>query len=163
MTSSGLLTTMTVALGACFLRLSQTPPTMPALVLRRSSRLMPGLRAMPLVMTTRSLPATAAGSLEPVTLVSKPSSMADSIMSSALPWGMPSMMSIIVTSASSFSAIRWAVVEPTKPAPKTVTLRFMAMGDLRVEIGEVEHELARDGLLTVVDDYDIFLAKWYAL
>jgi hypothetical protein len=39
----------------------------------------------------------------------------------------------------------------------------MVMGDLRVEIGEVEHELARDGLLTVVGDYDIFLAKWYAL
>ena len=47
----------------------------------------------------RSLPAQAAGSFAPVTLASNPSRQADSIMSSALPCGMPSMMSTITTSA----------------------------------------------------------------
>src|SRR5438105_4339150 len=43
-------------------------------------------------------------------------------MSSARPCGRPSTMSIITTwSARSFSAIRRAVLEPTFPAPTTVT------------------------------------------
>jgi hypothetical protein len=54
MTSSGLETTITMALGELRLMFSPTDFTMPALVLSRSSRLMPGLRAMPAVMTTRS-------------------------------------------------------------------------------------------------------------
>ena len=39
-----------------------------------------------------------------------------------LPWGRPSTMSTRTTSASPASAIRWAVVAPTFPAPMTVTL-----------------------------------------
>src|SRR5256885_2338779 len=44
-----------------------------------------------------------------------------SIMSSAFPAGGPSKMSVNTTSASSMSAIRCAVVEPTNPPPTTVT------------------------------------------
>src|SRR6267378_8308449 len=50
----------------------------------------------------------------------------DSIMSSALPAGGPSKMSVSTTSASSISTIRCAVVEPTKPPPTTVTF-FLLM------------------------------------
>src|SRR4029077_14031684 len=46
----------------------------------------------------------------------------DSIMSSALPAGGPSRISVSTTSASSRSTIRCAVVDPTKPPPTTVTL-----------------------------------------
>ncbi len=53
-TSSGFDTTMTIAFGEVFLICSLTDFTMPAFVLSRSSRLMPGLRAMPAVMTTMS-------------------------------------------------------------------------------------------------------------
>src|SRR6266436_5651666 len=45
----------------------------------------------------------------------------DSIMSSALPAGAPSKISVKTTSASSLSTIRCAVVEPTNPPPTTVT------------------------------------------
>jgi hypothetical protein len=48
---------MTMASGACFFTLSATPPTISAFLSRRSSRLMPGCRARPLVMTTISEPA----------------------------------------------------------------------------------------------------------
>src|SRR6266478_7047677 len=44
-----------------------------------------------------------------------------SIMSSAFPAGGPSRMSVNTTSASSMSAMRCAVVEPTNPPPTTVT------------------------------------------
>src|SRR5882762_8853852 len=42
-------------------------------------------------------------------------------MSSALPAGGPSKISVKTTSANSLSTIRCAVVEPTKPPPTTVT------------------------------------------
>ena len=48
---------MTTALGLVAFTLSATDVTILALVLSRSSRLMPGLRAMPAVITTTSLPA----------------------------------------------------------------------------------------------------------
>jgi len=48
---------MTMAFGLDCLICSATWPTMPALVLSRSSRLMPGLRGTPAVMTTTSLSA----------------------------------------------------------------------------------------------------------
>src|SRR5918992_2698487 len=58
-----------------------------------------------------------------MTLASKPSTGADWLMSSARPCGRPSTISIITTSsATSFSAIRRAVLEPTFPAPTTVAL-----------------------------------------
>src|SRR6267154_2040878 len=50
----------------------------------------------------------------------------DSIMSSALPAGGPSKMSVKTTSANSMSTIRCAVVDPTKPPPTTVTF-FLLM------------------------------------
>ncbi len=42
-------------------------------------------------------------------------------MSSALPAGGPSKMSVSTTSASSMSTMRCAVVDPTNPPPTTVT------------------------------------------
>src|SRR5271154_5471960 len=42
-------------------------------------------------------------------------------MSSALPAGGPSKISVITTSASSMSTMRCAVVDPTNPLPTTVT------------------------------------------
>src|SRR6202011_4485938 len=45
----------------------------------------------------------------------------DSIMSSALPAGGPSKISVSTTSASSISTMRCAVVDPTNPPPTTVT------------------------------------------
>ena len=60
MASSGLLTTITWASGA----LSRTPSATCVMILRfvfsRSSRDMPGLRASPAVMITRSAPAMSA-------------------------------------------------------------------------------------------------------
>src|SRR5712692_1157585 len=50
----------------------------------------------------------------------------DSIMSSALPAGTPSKMSVKTTSASSRSTMRCAVVDPTNPPPTTVTF-FLLM------------------------------------
>src|SRR6266481_6658184 len=50
----------------------------------------------------------------------------DSIMSSALPAGGPSKMSVRTTSASSRSTMRCAVVDPTNPPPTTVTF-FLLM------------------------------------
>src|SRR6266480_2945241 len=123
MTSSGFETTRTMALGQCCLTCWETCFTMSALVRTRSSRLMPGLRAIPAVTTTSSLPAAAAKSLAPITRVSNPSIGADSHWSSALPWGTPSIMSTRTTRrASSCSARRWAAVAPTLPAPTTVIL-----------------------------------------
>ena len=55
--SSGLLTTMMIASGLVALICSATEPTILALVSSRSSRLMPGLRAIPAVITTTSLSA----------------------------------------------------------------------------------------------------------
>ena len=53
-----------------------------------------------------------------------PSTAAIWFMSSAMPCGRPSRMSISTTSrASSFEAASCAQVEPTKPAPTTVILR----------------------------------------
>src|SRR5438270_3001659 len=53
---------------------------------------------------------------------SNPSIGADSRMSSASPWGRPSMMSMRTTSsASPFCTIRIAEVAPTNPLPTTVT------------------------------------------
>jgi hypothetical protein len=57
MASKGLLTTIITALGECFATFSATCFTIPVLVAMRSSRLMPGLRAMPAVTITTSLPA----------------------------------------------------------------------------------------------------------
>src|SRR3974390_409713 len=57
----------------------------------------------------------------------------DSIMSSALPAGGPSRISVNTTSASSRSTIRCAVVEPTNPPPTTVTF-FLLIGCLSLSV-----------------------------
>ena len=57
MASSGFETTITVAFGACVFTPCATCFMMPRLVFSRSSRDMPGLRARPAVMMTRSAPA----------------------------------------------------------------------------------------------------------
>ena len=51
---------ITTASGLVFLISSATEPTILALVASRSSRLMPGLRGMPAVITTTSLAAVSA-------------------------------------------------------------------------------------------------------
>src|SRR6266545_1961862 len=51
-----------------------------------------------------------------------PTTGAASARSRPLPWGRPSTMSTRTTSARPASAMRWAVVAPTFPAPMTVTL-----------------------------------------
>ena len=77
---------------------------------------MPGLRGRPAVITTMSEPDRsypAPTPLAPTSLVSKPSTGRDWLMSSAMPCGLPSMMSTSATvSKMSYSASRWAVVEP---------------------------------------------------
>ena len=62
----------------------------------------------------------------PVTRASEPVIGVDSTMSSALPAGGPSRMSVSTTSASSRSTMRCAVVEPTNPPPTTVTFFRMS-------------------------------------
>src|SRR6266446_2596387 len=122
-TSSGLETTIRIAFGEVVLICSETCLTIPALVLSRSSRDMPGFRAMPAVMIIISESRVSSYPLVPTTRESKPSIGADCHWSSALPCGIPSTTSTITTvRASSFSAIRCAVVAPTLPAPTTVIL-----------------------------------------
>ena len=58
--SSGFDSTMMIEFGACCATFSATLDTMPMLVTIRSSRLMPGLRGMPAVITTMSLPSMSA-------------------------------------------------------------------------------------------------------
>ena len=117
--SSGLDTTTMTALGENFATFSATLRTILALVSIRSMRLMPGLRASPAVMTTtsesavRSYPEPSMPVVMPTTLVSKPSIDRLWLMSSAMPSGLPSRMSVISTSSKmSNSASRCAVVEP---------------------------------------------------
>ena len=96
------------------------------MVLTRSSRLIPGFRAMPAVTTNTSAPDASSYPLVPTTRVSKPSIGPDCHWSSAFPWGTPSTTSIITTvRARFFSASRWAAVAPTLPAPTTATFSSM--------------------------------------
>src|SRR5919198_3045571 len=61
---------------------------------------------------------------------SNPSTGADSLMSRAMPWGRPSMMSIRTTSAKPLWTTRMAVVAPTNPLPTTVTRMARPLRDL---------------------------------
>ena len=99
MASMGLAKMTKTASGECATALFTTLRTMPALVPSRSSRVMPGLRGTPEVTTTTSEPAVSAQSLVPVTELLKPTHGAPSAMSSALPCGRPSTMSVRTTSA----------------------------------------------------------------
>ena len=64
--SSGFETTMTSDRGACCLRPSPTAVMILALVARRSSRLIPGLRARPAVTMQTSAPAMSSYRVVPV-------------------------------------------------------------------------------------------------
>ena len=97
--SMGLAKMMKVASGECSMALPTTLRTMPALVPSRSSRVMPGRRGTPEVTTTTSEPAVSAHSFVPVTETLVPTQGAASAMSSALPCGSPSTMSMRMTSA----------------------------------------------------------------
>src|SRR3990170_16911 len=118
--SSGLDTTMIMALGDFAVDLRVTSLTIPAFTFRRSSRLIPGFRGRPEVMTMMSEPAVSSYPLVPVTIVSYPYTGPDCMRSSAFPCGIPSTMSTSTTSQKSFSASRCAVLAPTFPAPITV-------------------------------------------
>ena len=135
MASSGLETTITTASGLVSRILTATSPTIFAFVESRSSRLMPGLRAMPAVTTTTSLPAASAQSVVPVTLESKPTIGEAWNRSSALPAGMPSVagMSSSTMSPSSAAAHQWAVVAPTLPAPMIAIFARRMAGGFRRE------------------------------
>ena len=65
MTSRGLVTTITTALGARRAISRAAWRAIPTLVFSRSMRSMPGLRAMPAVITTTSLPSISAKSVVP--------------------------------------------------------------------------------------------------
>ena len=121
MASSGLLTMINVASGDRAAISLVTLPTIFILVLIRSSRLIPGLRAMPAVMMTTSEPALGPYSLQPSKEQSYPCTGPACIRSKAFPWGMPSTISTSTTSAIFFSANLCAAVDPTLPAPTTVT------------------------------------------
>ena len=84
-TSMGLVTTITTAPGAYFLIASLTDPTTSALILSRSSLDMPGFRAAPAVMTTKSEPSISLSSLVPLTLTDTPQRGVASSMSRAFP------------------------------------------------------------------------------
>src|SRR5262245_24191685 len=99
---------------------------MSALALSRSVRDMPGLRAKPAVVTTTSAPFTPERSLLPSIRPPLCHSGAACCMSSDLPCGIPSTMSIKVTSAMPRSARNSAALAPTLPAPITATFDFKA-------------------------------------
>ena len=67
MPSTGLATTIRMQSGDCSITWRTTPDTIFALVITRSSRDIPGLRGMPLVMTTIFEPVVSSYPLVPVT------------------------------------------------------------------------------------------------
>ena len=90
---------MMIASGDCATACSTTEPTIFSFVVTRSSRLMPGWRGNPAVTTTTSDPAVSSYEFVPLTVGSKPRIGAICEMSSAFPWGRPSLMSVRTTSA----------------------------------------------------------------
>ncbi len=98
------MTTTTNAFGACCFTASAAGRMMSALALSRSVRDIPGLRGKPAVMITTLAPFTSARLLLPVMVPPLCHSGVVWVMSSDLPCGSPSTMSISVTSASPRSA-----------------------------------------------------------
>src|SRR6202162_4898621 len=140
--SRGFETTIRIALGDSGTILRTTSETIPSFVATRSSRLIPGLRGTPAVMTTTSDCLVSSEEFDPIILASNPSTGADSSMSRDLPWGSPGMMSTRTTSAISFSTIRCATVAPTLPAPTTVTFCFICPIIIRTsecQVTQVHH------------------------
>src|ERR1700737_297511 len=71
----------------------------------------------------------------PVTRASDPVIGVDSSISSPLPAGGPSRISVSTTSASSMSTMRCAVVDPTNPPPTTVTFFRISPFSYSTQIG----------------------------
>ena len=97
--SSGFETTTMIA---SFERLATsfvTEPTMFSFVVTRSSRLIPGERGLPAVMTTTSEPSVSSYPFVPTMRGSWPSTAAAWFMSNAFPCGKFGMMSTSTTSA----------------------------------------------------------------
>src|SRR5262249_43773227 len=88
-----------------------------ALVPTRSSRLIPGFRAIPAVTIQTSAPAMSSYLFVPITPPSKPSTGPACERSSAFPWGKPSITSKRTTSPNPLSKARWAIDPPILPAP----------------------------------------------
>src|SRR3569623_962242 len=125
-TSTGLLSSNSIAFGACCITLSASERSSARLASRNWSRLMPGLRGRPAVMITSSEPTSSAGSAPPLTWVSKPNSGADSCMSRAMPRAMLSSMPSNTSSRHSDSFARICAVDsPTRPGP-TMAIFFKA-------------------------------------
>src|SRR5512132_440070 len=153
MASRGLVTTMTNESGACFFMPSATELMILALVPTRSSRLMPGFRAMPAVTMHTSAPAISSYLLVPITLPSKPSTGPACERSSAFPCGKPSITSNNTTSPNPLSKQRWAMDPPILPAPisaifflviippSLVTRHLLHIGDNSVAEAGTAHEL----------------------
>src|SRR4051812_25462374 len=79
------------------------------------------------------------------------------MMSSPLPWGIPSTMSMSTTSLTSRSAKRWARDAPTLPPPTIVTFRFMdpsseVLDDRGGELGRLQDRGPFHLTLEVVGD-----------
>src|SRR3989442_826132 len=148
MASSGLVTTTKNASGEYRITCSTTPRTMPVLVSSTCSRVMPGLRAIPAMMTTTSEPAVSASPLLPTTRTSHPATGRAWVRSSALPMGIFSITSTRTRSASSCDASQCAVVWPTIPAPTIVTFgrpripRLVSVADLRHIVDHGRRKLA---------------------
>src|SRR3970282_2834551 len=145
MASSGLDTTMIMAWGGFTVDFRLTSLTIPAFTFRRSSRLIPGFRGRPEVMTMMSEPAVSSYPLVPVTIVSYPYTGPDCMRSSAFPCGIPSTMLTSTTSQKSFSASRGAGLAPTFPAPITVIFfRLIASLPGAVPFGPVPFSPSQD-------------------
>jgi hypothetical protein len=74
MASIGLVTIRIIELGACFAMFFVTSAIIPEFFARRSILVIPGFLARPAVTTTRSAPASAEKSAEPLTSTSMPAS-----------------------------------------------------------------------------------------
>ena len=103
-TSKGLVRMIKIASGDASREFSTDERMMLVLASSRSSRLIPGFRGSPAVITTMSELAVSLKSLVPTILTSEPITGIASVISSALPCGMPSTMSTNTRSASSRSA-----------------------------------------------------------
>jgi hypothetical protein len=97
--SSGLETTIRIASRERLTTSRVTDPTIASLVVTRSSRLMPGDRGLPAVITTTSEPSVSSYPFVPVMFGSKPSTEPAWFMSRAFPCGKLGMMSTRTTSA----------------------------------------------------------------
>src|SRR3990170_163208 len=117
----GFVTTIMIAFGERCAAEAETFFTTSALISNRASRLCPAFLGIPEVITIISEPAVSSYPFVPPIFVLYPITGPASIISSALPWGMPSVISTSTTSASCASTIRCARVAPTLPAPTTVT------------------------------------------